>query len=50
LRPAQISAARRAAPLTTAREGWAWAVICITPEDRPTATCEESVASFESRR
>lgn len=42
--------AQRVIGRATAREGWAWAVICITPEDRPTATCEESVASFESRR
>lgn len=34
----------------SARDGWAWAVICITPENRPTATCEASVASFETRR
>lgn len=34
----------------TAGDGWAWAVICITPENRPTATCDASVASFESRR
>jgi hypothetical protein len=34
----------------SARDGWAWAVICITPENRPTGTCATSVASFEALR
>ena len=30
------------------RNGWAWAVICLTPEGTPTTTCEQSVASFQA--
>lgn len=42
--------AQRVTGRATARDGWAWAVICITPEGRPTTTCEASVASFEALR
>ncbi|MFO0628061.1 MAG: hypothetical protein U0325_20975 [Polyangiales bacterium] len=43
------SLAQRVLGRATTRDGWAWAVICITPEDRSPATCQNSVASFETR-
>ncbi len=48
LRSTTQSVGQRISGRAYARGGWAWTVICVSPESAPAAQCEQSLASFRA--